>query len=287
VVTPGTKIPPGKMVFGIPGKPVRDLTADEIQRIHWNADAYVSLKGQYPRRAPAQPAPAPAHPAAPGVLPRYECRRITEAIVPDGSLDEPVWATIPPLTGLHLAHGRGEPELATEVKACWDHRCLYLAFSCKDSDVWATLTAHDADLWTEEVVEVFLSPTGDLRHYYELEFNPLGAVFDAKVFNPEGDRRAMLVDREWHAPGLRYGVRVAGTLDNRGDTDLGWIAEVTIPFADLGLSGPPAPGTVWRANFYRIEQGHVTEYSAWSPTHRDPADFHVPSCFGELVFVES
>ena len=54
----------------------------------------------------------------------------------------------------------------------------------------------------------------------------------------------------------------------------------------MGLAGAPAPGTVWRVNFYRIERGDETEFTAWSPTYRDPADFHVPDCFGELVFVD-
>src|SRR5262249_49828664 len=117
------------------------------------------------------------------------------------------------------------------------------------------------------------------------EVSPLNTVFDARVFSPERDRRSMLVDRDWNAPGLRTAAGVSGTLDRRDDTDLGWIAELAIPFADLGLDGPPAPGTVWRANFYRIERGHVEEFPAWSPTFKEPPDFHLPDCFGELVFI--
>ena len=81
-------------------------------------------------------------------------------------------------------------------------------------------------------------------------------------------------------------VRVAGTLGQRDDHDLGWIAELAIPFADLGLNGPPAPNEQWRMNLYRIERGEVEEFTAWSPTLKSPADFHVPSRFGTLVFVE-
>jgi hypothetical protein len=96
----------------------------------------------------------------------------------------------------------------------------------------------------------------------------------------------MLVDRTWNAAGIRTAVRISGTPNDRSAPDIGWIAEVALPFADLGLAGPPAPGTVWRANFYRIERPHggPEEYTAWSPTYRDPADFHVPACFGEIVF---
>jgi hypothetical protein len=38
----------------------------------------------------------------------------------------------------------------------------------------------------------------------------------------------------------------------------------------------------WRANFYRIDRGERDEYSAWSPTHGDPPDFHVAERFGVL-----
>jgi carbonic anhydrase/acetyltransferase-like protein (isoleucine patch superfamily)/bifunctional DNA-binding transcriptional regulator/antitoxin component of YhaV-PrlF toxin-antitoxin module len=290
VVTPGTIVPPGKLVLGVPGRVVRDLTPQEIESIFWHADSYVSLKNEYLRPQPSPPPapasiPAPAPPAA-GELPRYQCRRVREPVVIDGALSEPFWGSVPPLSPLQLASGGGPPALATEVKACWDERCLYVAFSCHDSDVWGTLSERDQPLYDEEVVEVFLSPTGDLAHYFEFEVSPLNTIFDAKVFNPNLDRATMLVDADWNAAGIRTGVGVAGTLDNRSDVDLGWIAELAIPFADLGLAGAPSPGSVWRANFYRIERGAVEEFSAWSPTYKDPPDFHVPACFGELVFVE-
>jgi hypothetical protein len=40
----------------------------------------------------------------------------------------------------------------------------------------------------------------------------------------------------------------------------------------------------WRANFYRIERPHDAEpeFSCWSPTMSDPADFHKPAYFGVL-----
>ena len=292
LVPPGTEIPDGKMVMGLPAKIVRDLTPQEIERLHWHADIYVSLKNEYlhpsvqPASTVAAPAPPKPEPPARGALPRYECRRAAGEITVDGALDDPGWVGIPAASPLVHAGGAGTPAEATEVRACWDDRFLYLSFACKDADVWGHFENRDDPLYDEEVVEVFLCPTGDLRHYFEIEVSPNNVVFDAKVFNPEGDRRTMLGDREWNAPGLRTAVRVSGRINDRSAPDIGWIAEASLPFADLGLPGPPAPGTVWRANFYRIERGAVTEFTAWSPTYREPADFHVPACFGELVFVD-
>ena len=41
---------------------------------------------------------------------------------------------------------------------------------------------------------------------------------------------------------------------------------------------------LWRGNFYRIERPHDAEpeFSGWSPTMTDPADFHKPAYFGIL-----
>jgi carbonic anhydrase/acetyltransferase-like protein (isoleucine patch superfamily)/bifunctional DNA-binding transcriptional regulator/antitoxin component of YhaV-PrlF toxin-antitoxin module len=289
VVPPGMEVPEGQMVMGVPGRVVRELTGAEIERIHWNADSYVSLKNQYLRSDPGPGAPPPGAPPRPepprrGTLPRYECRRAAGPITIDGSLDDPGWASVPPMSPLVLAGGGAPPVQPTEVKACWDETHLYVCFACKDTDIWGNLENRDDPLYDEEVVELFLCPTGDLRHYFELEISPNNVLFDAKVFSPEGSRAAMLVDREWNSPGIRTAVRVSGIVNDRTSPDIGWIVEAAVPFADLGLPGPPAPGSVWRANFYRIERGDVTEFTAWSPTYREPADFHVPDCFGELVF---
>jgi hypothetical protein len=146
------------------------------------------------------------------------------------------------------------------------------------------MSGHDDPIYKEEVVELFLCPSGDLRHYFELEISPRNVLFDAKVFSPELQRRSMLVQTEWHAPGLRSAVGVSGTIEDPSDVDVGWIVEVALPFADLGLAGPPSPGTRWRANFYRIERGEVDEFTCWSPTLKEPADFHVPERFGTIEF---
>jgi len=47
VVPEGTRVPEGSLVFGIPGRVVRQLRPDEIDRIHSNARAYVDLSRAY------------------------------------------------------------------------------------------------------------------------------------------------------------------------------------------------------------------------------------------------
>lgn len=103
--------------------------------------------------------------------------------------------------------------------------------------------------------------------------NPLGTLFDAKVDSPGLVRASMRVDTSWDCPGLSARVTVRPGR---------WSAALTIPLAPL-CEGP-IPAT-WRANFYRIDRGasvQPDEFSAWSPTLADPADFHVPQRFGIL-----
>src|SRR5207248_789563 len=47
VVPPRMEVPPGKLVLGVPGKVVRDLTPAEIEANRANAAEYVRLRGEY------------------------------------------------------------------------------------------------------------------------------------------------------------------------------------------------------------------------------------------------
>jgi carbonic anhydrase/acetyltransferase-like protein (isoleucine patch superfamily) len=318
VVPPGMEVPPGKLVLGVPGKVVRDLTPAQIDGNRENAAEYVRLRGEYlasqagstrfagtrsgdqtfgrsgsdesepvfvgPDGVPAKRV-EPARTPVP-LTPVYRCHRVRTPVEIDGALDEAAWMVAEPASAFILSDGSGPPRFPTEAHLCWDEANLYIAFSCQDTDIWGTYTQRDEPLYDEEVVEIFLCPTGNLQHYFEFEISPRNTVFDAKVFSPELDRRTLLLDKEWNAAGMRTAVRVAGTLGRRDDHDLGWIAEIAIPFADLGLAGPPAPNEQWRMNLFRIERGEVEEFSAWSPTLKSPPDYHVPSRFGTLVFVD-
>ncbi len=47
VITPGTRIPPRSLVMGVPGRVIRSLTAEEVQRIRENTMLYVEYKDHY------------------------------------------------------------------------------------------------------------------------------------------------------------------------------------------------------------------------------------------------
>jgi hypothetical protein len=206
---------------------------------------------------------------------------MVEAIVPRverlrarGGLDDAAWSRVPAMA-LRRAQDGSVPLQATAVRTAYDADALLVRFECDDRDIWGTHTRRDSPLWEEEVVEVFVSPgEGDPSDYLEIEVNPLGAIFDARVANPDGKRDSMRVDAAWNAGGLTVAVA--------RPSPAAWTAALEIPWSGLCDGAPPR---VWRANFFRIERPRdgEPEFSCWSPTLVDPPDFHKPRCFGRLV----
>ncbi len=165
----------------------------------------------------------------------------------------------------------GAPRLRTAVRVAFRDGTLLVRFDGRDDGAVATLTRRDEPLWTEDVYEVFLTPADPPTVYFELEINPLGTLFDARVESPDLVRRTMRADPSWNLRGFSGRTRVRAER---------WSAVLKIPLAGL-TDGGPAPQT-WRANFFRVDRGASDEFSAWSPTGIHPADFHLAERFGIL-----
>jgi Carbohydrate-binding family 9 len=180
---------------------------------------------------------------------------------------------------LRRATDGATPRLTTSVTAWFDDRYLTFLFCAADDHVLATQFEHDAPLYEEDVVEMFLAPEGGAV-YFELEVSPRGTLFDARIESPAGVREGMRVDRGWRAEGMWAAVRTLTESSGATTTDI----VVRIPFAALGRS-TPGHGETWRGNFFRIDRHpQGDEFSAWQPTMKDPPDFHVVAAFGRLRF---
>jgi cellulose/xylan binding protein with CBM9 domain len=194
---------------------------------------------------------------------------------------EDPWA-VPPMcqpVRLRRATDGKPPRLSTTVAAYSDGAYLTLVFRAADDAVAvATYRNHDAPLYKEDVVELFLAPAL-LTEYFEFEVSPMGTTFDALIRSPNGTRDAMKVDVDWNCRGLFAAVKRASELS--GDIVVDTV--VRIPYESIGAT--PRAGDQWRANLFRIDRRNGNdEYSAWHPTWKDPPDFHVVAAFGRIVF---
>ena len=192
----------------------------------------------------------------------------------EADAQHPSWRDIEPVKLLENLGGKA-PAQATRVRTRWDEEAWRVLFEADALAPWATLTARDAALWTEEVVEVFFDPFGDGLSYFEVEINPLGTVTDLVLRRTASGWRK---DFAWNVDGLVASAR---------RTPAGWAAELAVPFAALGPEEAVRPGARWRVNFLRIDRpdGPGTErreLSAWSPTGM--ANFHRYERFGTVEF---
>lgn len=223
----------------------------------------------------------------------YTAERRIDAIFIDGNLNEASWQNAADTSVFTVWDGSAaSASLRTTAKMIWDDQFLYVAFSARDPDVYATYTARDARLWEQDNFEVFVTVPGTTG-YVEAEGSPRGTIWDGvftNVFQGPGGSYTLT--------GLLVACRVNGTLNNSGDQDAGFTGEMRLPFADIyqGLpGGRPTNGTQLRLNLNRINwntpatQGGPgaagsDTYYAWSPVTGASVSFHRPDKFGTVTF---
>jgi hypothetical protein len=160
----------------------------------------------------------------------------------------------------------------TEVWAAFDEENLYFCFRTENpGGVRATVTDRDiASLFQEDVVEIFLQPSGE-GSYYQFAANGLDTQFDSEKeaarWNGAWKSASAIVKDQWYVGAA-------------------WTIELAIPFRTLGVSKAPVDGTVWRGNLCRTWTAVDFRLRATTWAHVGSA-FHNPSKFGELLFDRS
>lgn len=186
------------------------------------------------------------------------------------------WTDLPSLPPFILVDGSGPAIQQTVARICYDAQALYIRYDCDDRDIWGTYTQRDEPIYDEEVVEIFFGPgEADMIRYFEFQVSPNEVLLDARIYNPTSQRPELEVDFAWNCPGIRWRAE-------RDDAAQHWWGILVIPWA--AVAPPGDLPRLWRANFYRIERPRDAEpeYSCWSPTMTEPADFHKPAYFGVL-----
>lgn len=198
---------------------------------------------------------------------------VSRAIMLNASAPAPEWETASAISFSADWQGRNpDPERATEVKALWSPETLYLRFECRFRQLYLFEDSEPSGrrdhLWERDVAEAFLQPDPSREKYYrEFEISPNGMWIALDVF-PGG-----IAD-------LKSGLQRSVALDEKAHA---WAAELAIPMK--ALSEKFDTGSVWRANFYRVEgRTEPRSYMAWQPTRTPEPNFHVPSAFGKMRF---
>ena len=157
--------------------------------------------------------------------PEVVATRTELTIKVDGLLDEPIWATIKPITEFvqRLPLDGGEPTEKSEMRVAYNNNFIYFGFTFFDSDpekVRATILNRGGWIHRDDKLEIALDTYHDRRNAYLFEMNPLGTQDDALITD---ENRPGLDEWAWDGVYISEG-KV---------TDFGWVLEVAIPWTTL------------------------------------------------------
>ena len=201
-----------------------------------------------------------------------------------GTGDARVWQDLP-WTSLSKL-GNGALDYQTQFKIAYSNTGVYFLFDCEDSKLSCTIEEDMANLFTEDVIEVFLWPDEMHAVYFEYEISPLNFELPLCVTNSGDSFRGWL---PWHYGGdrcCRHETSVQGGERSPGASVDSWKTEFFIPFTLMTGMGniSPKAGSKRRANFYRIDHDNE-QLTQWAWCLDIDNNFHDFKNFGSLNFV--
>jgi hypothetical protein len=181
----------------------------------------------------------------------------------------------------------GGKNYKSKFKVMYSGKGLYLLFGGEDDKI----TTHDykdyEEIYEGDVYEVFFHPDPSVPIYFEYEINHLEKELILTLTRSKGQNLAWAPwDYEYKKNKLIVKkVNVTGGPQKVNSSIKYWTAEIFFPYTVFGLlpQSPPKSGTVWNANFCRIDydSGKMIQWS-WSP--KIERDFHELNNFGSIVF---
>ena len=173
---------------------------------------------------------------------------------------------------------------ATKFKALYSAKGIYVLFQGEDDKISTKYDKDFGDLYLGDVFEVFLHTDPKTPIYFEYEINQLNKELVLLIPNINGRAYGWLPWRYEKERSVKKMVNADGGTNTMGATITSWSAELFFPYELLRPLGnlPPASGTTWNANFYRLDYdtGKSAKW-AWSPVEKH---FHEPGRFGAIKF---
>ncbi len=175
-----------------------------------------------------------------------------------------------------------------EFKMVHDGKTIYVAYRVHDRYVRSVQRGFPERVCTDSCVEVFLMPQGS-PGYFNFEFNAGGALYASYITDwertPEGFREFRPLPDVHKAMVCVYH-SLPEIVEPEITRPVTWELACAIPVCIMekytGLSDL-LPGT-WRGNLYKCadETSHP-HWLSWSSVSE--LNFHLPGCFGEIVFL--
>lgn len=167
------------------------------------------------------------------------------------------WHTMPRV-------GEKASDYTSRFRILYSGTGVYLLFHGTDDKVTSRYRRDFDDLYNADVFEAFFHPRPSDPVYFEYEVSPRNRELVLIIPNLGGKFYGWT---PWKYDAKRRTVHKVSLVKEKGRMT-GWMAEVFIPYALLPplRDSPPQAGTVWNANFCRLDYdaGRMEKW-AWSP----------------------
>lgn len=178
----------------------------------------------------------------------------------------------------------GDSSYESKFKILYSSAGIYLLFYGKDNKITTQFDQDFQDLYKGDVFEAFFHPDSVMPLYFEYEINQLNKELVLLVPHLENRVYGWL---PWHYENKRIIKKFVDLVNGKmepGSVLSSWTAEIFFPFEIFQPLGntPPTSGTIWNANFYRLDYDSGTMIKwAWSPVEKS---FHEFDKFGQIRF---
>jgi len=192
----------------------------------------------------------------------------------DGRGDESAWQGVAWQKITRTCMNKGATA-GSRFKAVADWQNLYLLVECTErftENIVAQMAGSGPAVLADDSLEIFIDKDPGDGKYYQLGYNTLGSVFEARIDRTGTEKGAA----EWKS-NSRAKVTIKGNKS--------WTAEIAIPWKNI--SGHPViPSQTWRLNVCRNRRAgtKTVEFSNWSVCG---GGFHNPARFGKITFLRS
>jgi hypothetical protein len=174
-----------------------------------------------------------------------------------------------------------------DVRMGYNNTYLKVRLATFDRLLWYDTSPSVADLEDWDAVSLYLDLDGNLAGLLDASsYRLVAQLSDWPTDRTNWQTAYRGTGAGWTSAALAYTTVARWRGDGYRDMaeDRGWEASFTIPFASLGLSGPPAPGTLWRFGIAVHDRddsaGTPIADQLWPPT-LSPTQ---PASWGELRY---
>lgn len=162
----------------------------------------------------------------------------------------------------------GGTDYKSRFKIMYSGKGIYVLFEGQDNKITTTFVHDFENLFEADVFEVFFHPDPQMPLYLEYEINQLEKELVLIIPNLNGKITGWI---PWHYEKDKRVIKkisITGGKMESGSNIQSWSAELFFPYQLFSpLSNvPPASGTTWNANFYRLDydSGEMIKW-AWAP----------------------